>query len=67
MPADEREPVEVRLADLDLKTAAGGKARYWLDIENQLIQEGWYAGMRSCQSHSECALQGARREAPRPV
>ncbi|KAL1967339.1 hypothetical protein VTN77DRAFT_3385 [Rasamsonia byssochlamydoides] len=65
MPPDENQPVEVRLGDLDLKSAAGGKAQYWLDIENQLIQEGWYTGEKSCQSHNECALQGARRE-PRP-
>ncbi|KKA22553.1 hypothetical protein T310_3400 [Rasamsonia emersonii CBS 393.64] len=65
MPSDDKRPIEVRLGDLDLKTAAGGKAEYWLDIENRLIEGGWYAGEGPCQGHSECALQGARREVPR--
>ncbi|KAL2007693.1 hypothetical protein VTN00DRAFT_7675 [Thermoascus crustaceus] len=62
VPHNEGQPVEIRLGDLDLKTAAGGKAQYWLDIENRLINEGWYSGERKGQEHSECALQGHRRE-----
>lgn len=61
MPRNESQPVEIRLGDLDLKTGAGGKAQYWLDIENRLINEGWYSGDRKGQEHSECALQGHRR------
>ncbi|KAJ9313313.1 hypothetical protein DTO271D3_6372 [Paecilomyces variotii] len=56
MPFSENEPIESRLGDLDLKTAAGGKAQYWLDIENRLIREGWYRGERRGQEQSECAL-----------
>lgn len=50
--------VEVRLGDLDLKTGAGGKAQYWLDLENQLLSQGWYMGSNSGQGSSECLLQG---------
>jgi inositol-pentakisphosphate 2-kinase len=60
---DGNKPTEVRLGDLDLKTAAGGKEEYWLDIERRLIQEGWYTGEREGQEASECALQGAHRQA----
>lgn len=49
--------VEVRLGDLDLKTGAGGKAQYWLDLENELLSQGWYMGNNSGQSLSECLLQ----------
>lgn len=60
MPFSENEPIESRLGDLDLKTAAGGKAQYWLDIENRLIREGWYRGERRGQEQSECALDRVR-------
>ncbi|KAE8146670.1 inositol-pentakisphosphate 2-kinase [Aspergillus avenaceus] len=60
MPRDETGAVEIRLGDLDLKTGSGGKAKYWLDVERQLISEGWYLGGRSCAPTSECALQGSR-------
>ncbi|KAI4108243.1 MAG: hypothetical protein L6R37_001116 [Teloschistes peruensis] len=36
--------VEARLGDLDLKIPDGNKAQYWKDIEEQLIDEGWYTG-----------------------
>lgn len=61
LPPDDMAPVEVRLGDLDIKTAAKGKARYWLSIEQRLIDEGWYAGERPTQIHSECALHPGRR------
>lgn len=48
--------VEIRLGDLDLKTGAGGKAKYWRDLEINLIDGGWYQGSNS-QDPSECALQ----------
>ncbi|KAB8072965.1 inositol-pentakisphosphate 2-kinase [Aspergillus leporis] len=60
MPRDETEPSEIRLGDLDLKTGAGGKAKYWLDLEKQLISEGWYLGSKTCSHTSDCALQGFR-------
>lgn len=56
IPSDEEHPVEIRLGDLDLKSAAGGKAEYWRDIEIQLIEGGWYDGLNSNQGISECAL-----------
>lgn len=60
MPSDEVGTVEIRLGDLDLKTGAGGKAKYWLDVEKQLISEGWYLGSKTCSHISDCALQGSR-------
>lgn len=57
MPKDGRDKIEVRLGDLDLKTGAGGKAQYWLDLENQLITQGWYTATNSGQSSTECVLQ----------
>ncbi|PLB35733.1 inositol-pentakisphosphate 2-kinase [Aspergillus candidus] len=60
MSRDEDGPVEVRLGDLDLKTGAGGKAKYWQDLERQLIGDGWYMGHHSGMHASECALQGPR-------
>lgn len=58
IPQDEKGPIEIRLGDLDLKTGAGGKAQYWLDLEHQLISQGWYMGTNSSQLHCECVLQG---------
>ncbi|PYI15390.1 inositol-pentakisphosphate 2-kinase [Aspergillus violaceofuscus CBS 115571] len=60
IPKDETSRVEIRLGDLDLKTGAGGKAKYWLDLEHRLNDEGWYVGARSSVSENECALQGPR-------
>lgn len=50
--------IDIRLGDLDLKSAANGKAEYWLSIEKKLIDEGWYIGTQSSQvaSDGECAL-----------
>ena len=44
--AEDAMDVEVRLADLDLKTSAGGKLRKWADTERQLITGGWYIASR---------------------
>ncbi|RAK88420.1 inositol-pentakisphosphate 2-kinase [Aspergillus costaricaensis CBS 115574] len=60
MPRDDSGRVEIRLGDLDLKTGAGGKAKYWLDLEHQLIVEDWYAGAKNNVSESECAQQSPR-------
>ncbi|CRG83152.1 Inositol-pentakisphosphate 2-kinase [Talaromyces islandicus] len=56
-------PIELRIGDLDLKTAAGGKAAYWRTLETRLIQEGWYMGENpgQLQMNSECALSRSRR------
>ncbi|OKL58867.1 hypothetical protein UA08_05944 [Talaromyces atroroseus] len=50
--------IDLRLGDLDLKSAANGKAEYWLDIENRLIDEGWYMGQQASQDRTkgECVL-----------
>lgn len=34
--------VEVKLADLDAKSPAGGKLERWIETERRLIEEGWY-------------------------
>ena len=34
--------VEVKMADLDLKTPTAEKIQYWKDVERRLIDEGWY-------------------------
>lgn len=60
MPRNAQGKVEARLGDLDLKTGAGGKAQYWLDLENQLLSQGWYMGNNTGQSSSECFLQGVQ-------
>ena len=60
MPRDDSGRVEIRLGDLDLKTGAGGKAKYWLDLEHQLIMEDWYLGAKNNVSESECAQQSPR-------
>ncbi|KAJ5693194.1 hypothetical protein N7462_002617 [Penicillium macrosclerotiorum] len=57
IPQDEKLPVEIRLGDLDLKTGAGGKAKYWRGLEIQLIDGGWYHGSNDSQDPSECTLQ----------
>lgn len=49
--------VEIRLGDLDLKTGAGGKSKYWRDVEINLIDGGWYHG--DSQEASECASECA--------
>lgn len=61
MPLDGEGTVEVRLGDLDLKTGAGGKAQYWLDLENRLISQGWYLGTNCGQTSSECVLQDSSK------
>ncbi|KAL2818495.1 inositol-pentakisphosphate 2-kinase [Aspergillus cavernicola] len=64
MPRNERGRVEIRLGDLDLKTAYGGKAQYWQDIEHRLINEGWYMGAKSNTQPCDCALQSPRGQPP---
>lgn len=50
--------IDIRLGDLDLKSAANGKAEYWLGIEKRLICEGWYMGQQPSQAKTEgeCVL-----------
>ncbi|KAJ5899775.1 Inositol-pentakisphosphate 2-kinase [Penicillium taxi] len=57
IPRDESSSIEIRLGDLDLKTGAGGKAKYWRDIEFQLIDGAWYSGSNISQTQSVCTLQ----------
>ncbi|KAI4205593.1 MAG: hypothetical protein LQ350_000372 [Teloschistes chrysophthalmus] len=45
--------IEARLGDLDLKTPDGNKAQYWKDIEQQLINEGWYTGTENTPATPE--------------
>lgn len=53
-----RDGIDIRLGDLDLKSAANGKAEYWLNIERRLIDEGWYMGVHASQAGTdgECVL-----------
>ncbi|RAO70548.1 uncharacterized protein BHQ10_006560 [Talaromyces amestolkiae] len=58
-PSNEQQArIDIRLGDLDLKSAANGKAEYWLNIEKRLIDEGWYMGTQTSQAatEGECAL-----------
>ncbi|KAL4804451.1 inositol-pentakisphosphate 2-kinase [Aspergillus unguis] len=64
MPLNDKGRVEIRLGDLDLKTAGGGKAQYWVDLEHRLINEGWYAGSKSNAGPCDCALQSPRVQPP---
>lgn len=50
--------IDIRLGDLDLKSAANGKAEYWLNIERRLVDEGWYMGTQASQAgtEEECVL-----------
>ena len=43
LPDDEKERIEARIGDLDLKSP--GKADYWKSVERPLIDEGWYLGL----------------------
>jgi len=47
---------DVRLADLDLKTTAGGNLAKWADTERRLIDERWYSRAEDagCIYHSRC-------------
>ncbi|EED14925.1 conserved hypothetical protein [Talaromyces stipitatus ATCC 10500] len=58
MDTDIAHNIDIRVGDLDLKSAANGKAEYWLNIERRLIDERWYMGQRESQSvtEKECAL-----------
>ncbi|KAL3464993.1 inositol-pentakisphosphate 2-kinase [Aspergillus heterothallicus] len=66
MPRNEKGRVEIRLGDLDLKTACGGKAQYWLDLEHRLINDGWYMGAKGNTHPCDCSLQGPRMQSPPP-
>ncbi|KAF8475683.1 inositol-pentakisphosphate 2-kinase-domain-containing protein [Kalaharituber pfeilii] len=36
--------VQGRIGDLDLKSPDNGKAKYWIEVEKRLNDEGWYKG-----------------------
>lgn len=44
---------QVRLADLDLKSNAGGKVEKWAHTERRLITEGWYTGTENADSRGQ--------------
>lgn len=44
VPLKGSEAVEMRLGDLDLKSANEDKIKHWTDLERSLIEEGWYEG-----------------------
>ncbi|KAF3915961.1 hypothetical protein AA313_de0207120 [Arthrobotrys entomopaga] len=36
--------IQARLGDFDVKSGDGGKSDYWINLETELIEEGWYSG-----------------------
>lgn len=62
-PDEDDAQVEARLGDLDLK--GEGKEAYWRDIEQDLINNGWYEGREvgSNPEPSTCHLARATRGA----
>ncbi|KAL4873089.1 hypothetical protein BDV12DRAFT_193020 [Aspergillus spectabilis] len=64
IPRNEKGRIEIRLGDLDLKTAGGGKAQYWLDLEHRMVSEGWYMCAKANTQPCDCALQIPRGQPP---
>lgn len=55
--ADESSAVDikmVKLLDLDLKDAGGGKLAKWANMEREMIEGGWYSNART--SEIQCAM-----------
>ena len=44
---------DVRLADLDLKSTAGGKLEKWAQTEKQLLEGRWYEGTEDAESRGK--------------
>ncbi|KAK6524310.1 Inositol-pentakisphosphate 2-kinase, variant 2 [Orbilia ellipsospora] len=36
--------IQARLGDFDVKSGDGGKSDYWVKLETELIEDGWYSG-----------------------
>lgn len=53
--------VDVKFADLDLKTTEGGKIQKWAAMEQELLDGGWYYSLDG----SDCSLSRRRRRHPR--
>ncbi|KIW62539.1 hypothetical protein PV04_10707 [Phialophora macrospora] len=49
--------VDVKFADLDLKTTEGGKVQKWAAMEQELLEGGWYYSSEG----SDCSLSRAER------
>ncbi|OCT48261.1 inositol-pentakisphosphate 2-kinase [Cladophialophora carrionii] len=49
--------VDVKFADLDLKTTEGGKVQKWAAMEQELLDGGWYYKSEG----SDCSLSRAKR------
>lgn len=47
--------IEARIGDLDLKSP--NKAQYWKDIENSLINGGWYTGTEKAEDRQPLTCQ----------
>ncbi len=58
MPLDGKGDVEARLGDFDFKCPDRGKREYWREIEEQLIDEGWYTGRKGADVEADrfCTL-----------
>lgn len=46
--------VEARIGDLDVKSP--DKLAYWQEIEQALVEEGWYAGTEEARGENTCSL-----------
>jgi inositol-pentakisphosphate 2-kinase len=63
-PADAADDhlIEARIGDLDLKSP--DKSQYWKDMENALIDEGWYTGTEKKEDRQPmtCQLSPKRQD-----
>lgn len=46
-----------RLGDLDIKKPKEGKLKYWKDVEQRLIDGGWYEGREVRKVRTNCRLE----------
>ncbi len=49
--------IEARLGDLDLKSPTGIKVEYWRNLEEQLIDGGWYTATEKGNAAHESSCQ----------
>jgi len=56
MPKDVKEPVLIKLADVDKKNWEA-KQTYWQDSHNNLVDNGWYIGDEKPKLETNCILE----------
>jgi len=52
--------VQARIGDLDLKSPENGKAKYWIDVERNLWEGGWYTATEETAPTNGHRLQMTR-------